>query len=371
MEKIHGLKIYRLFAAAIIGAAARTATAGAAAAGTTAIAVIIIVGRAAAVAAAAMLRAWLRSRTAMVMVTRVIFLAWREEFINREVKAREYLTWVFCAVAADTGVTAILLWHADIVCRHQQLDIALELDDGELTDCDNQLVAGGIQSQILTAEAAADRTRHFTQLARAAAMAWLGRINNTGIEQDRINSLEYSGWTVGALCKLAIHLVWAVLRGEDTRMTFAAKQDAALVIDRKTFQNTRTTNTGACLYRDLVVEADVNTVEAALECNRLDIHHSSQQLSRARLDAHCIAVDKALILDWQIYAKIAHAVTAAALVINLFCMHTNRFTETSCTIYWAGTHFFSHKKNLRIIECGRENLLHQPMRRSGLRLQIF
>ena len=151
----------------------------------------------------------------MVVVTAVILSAWREEFINREVKAREYLAWVFGAVAADTGITAILLRHTNIICRHQQLDIALELDDRELTNGDNQLVAGGIQSQILSPEAATDSTRHFTQVTRAAAMAGLAWGNNTGIQQDCINGFEHSSWTVGAFWKLAIHLVSVCHRQRD------------------------------------------------------------------------------------------------------------------------------------------------------------
>ncbi len=74
--KIHGLKIYRLFAAA-----------GTTAAGAAAVAVITSGRTAAVVTAAAILRAWLRSRAAVMVFTGVIFLARREELINREVKA--------------------------------------------------------------------------------------------------------------------------------------------------------------------------------------------------------------------------------------------------------------------------------------------
>ncbi len=285
---MRGTQLLRLITATSIAATAIS---------TAAVAAIIIGIAAGAATATALLGARLWNVTVLMMevLAIVVLLVWREEFFDWECKAGEYFAGIFCAVAANAGIAAILLRHTDIICRHKQLNIALKLDDRELTDGNNELVAGRIQCKILTAEAAADRTRHFAQLTAAATVTRLGWVDNACVEQDCINRFEHSGWTVGTLGELWVHLILRILGREDAHTAFTAKQDAALVIDRKTLQNTRTTDTGACFYGYLVEEANIDAVKAALECNRLNVHDSGQQLCGAWFHTDRIAINKALI----------------------------------------------------------------------------
>src|SRR5699024_11312967 len=95
-------------------------------------------------------------------------------------------------------------------------------------------------------------------------------------------------------------------------------------------------------------EPDIYAVESTPKSDRLYIHNCRKQLCRACFDTNCISIDKALFIHGKEYAQVPHTIAATALVINFFGMNTYRFPESCRSAERAGTHFFSHRKNLRL-----------------------
>ena len=78
----------------------------------------------------------------------------REKGVDGEVEAREDLARVL--LTADTAVRAVAPRQTYVVSGHEQLDVALEPDDRELTEGYEQLIAIVAEHEIVTAEARAD-----------------------------------------------------------------------------------------------------------------------------------------------------------------------------------------------------------------------
>ena len=75
----------------------------------------------------------------------------REKLVDRELEVCENLTGVL--LSANTAVRAVAARQADIKRRHEQLDIALQTNDRELTQGDEKLVSVIAQHQIVTVKA--------------------------------------------------------------------------------------------------------------------------------------------------------------------------------------------------------------------------
>lgn len=139
----------------------------------------------------------------------------REKFINRELEIRKNRAGILC-LAGGTAVRAVAARQTDIKCRHQQLDVTLQTDDGELPQRDKQLVALIVKHQIVSAKAMTERARHLTQRTAAAIAAGI-RLNDTCIEQNRVNDFNCSRLnrffqrtpsTYEKLCQLTPHPLW-------------------------------------------------------------------------------------------------------------------------------------------------------------------
>lgn len=83
----------------------------------------------------------------------VVIVPW-EKFIYREFKPFKNITGILRLTVCATAAGAFLDWHADIICRHQQLDIPLQTDNGKLAQRDIQFSDVGIQNDIITKHAA-------------------------------------------------------------------------------------------------------------------------------------------------------------------------------------------------------------------------
>lgn len=105
----------------------------------------------------------------LVEIARCAAPVLREKFLHREFKPVEHLAGILL-LAASTGAAAILGRHTDVVRRHEQLNVALQANDGELSQRDKQLFHAGIQNNII-AKQTAERFRHFAQITAAAAAA--------------------------------------------------------------------------------------------------------------------------------------------------------------------------------------------------------
>lgn len=117
-------------------------------AGIIAAAGIVIAAAAAAAAAIVIYAGTAGEQTACLVALR------REKGVDREVKAREDLARVL--LTADTAVRAVAPRQTYVVSGHEQLDVALEPDDRELTEGYEQLIAIVAEHEIVTAEARAD-----------------------------------------------------------------------------------------------------------------------------------------------------------------------------------------------------------------------
>ena len=78
----------------------------------------------------------------------------REKGVDGEVEAREDLARIL--LTADTAVRAVAPRQTYVVSGHEQLNVALEPDDRELTEGYEQLIAIVAEHEIVTAEARAD-----------------------------------------------------------------------------------------------------------------------------------------------------------------------------------------------------------------------
>lgn len=182
-----------------------------------------------------------------------------EELVDRELEVIENIARIL--LFATATCRAITFRQADVICRHKKLDVAFEADDGELTDGDVQTTHIFAQNDICT-EQLTNAIRHFRDLTAAAALET--RLYDLRVENDRVDNFDYGSRLVAALLKLNVGTTAHIARGENARAAFTAEQDDALVGDCKTFQNLRTTDGAARLYRDTIEESDINTVEASI-----------------------------------------------------------------------------------------------------------
>lgn len=209
----------------------------------------------------------------------------REKGIDREIEVREDLARVL--LSADTAVRAVAPRQAYVIRRHEQLNIALQPDNGELSQSDEQLVAIIAEHQIIPAKARADRTGHLMQRT-AAAVAARFRRDYARIQHDRVNDLNDRRRLVAVRPQLYIAPVLYILRGEDARAALAAKQHNALVEYRQAIHDARTTYYAADLALDTIEKADVNGIKTAVELYPLNIDRYAEQLGFTRLSHFCV-----------------------------------------------------------------------------------
>ena len=185
----------------------------------------------------------------------------REEGIDRELEAVKDLAGIF-GLTASARAVAVTLGHADVIRRHQQLNIAFQTHDRELTDGNKQTVARIAQIQFFAAKALADRSRNRIDFAAAAAA--IGRLYNLCFQQDGLDGFDHRSRIVGALHILIIRCIGRIARTKDARAAFAAEQDAALVVYCQTVEQTRAANRGVGLDRDAIEETNIDRVEATI-----------------------------------------------------------------------------------------------------------
>lgn len=229
---------------------------------------IVIAAAAVAIPTAAAVGITVATAAASVGITRIdeqpvgCILLGREKLVDRELEVGKNLTGIL--LPANTAVRAVAARQADVKCRHEQLDIALQADNSELAQGNEQLVAVVAQHQVIAAETRADRTRHFVQRTAAAIARGIGR-NNARVQQDRVNDLNDRSRFVAVRAKLDIVFILYKAGRENARAAFAAEQDHALVKHGKPVNDARTADHAADLAFNAVEEADVNRVEASVK----------------------------------------------------------------------------------------------------------
>ena len=99
----------------------------------------------------------------------VLIVPW-EKFIYREFKPFKDIAWILRLAICAAIAGAFLYRHADVICRHQQLDIPFQPDNGKLSQCDIQLAYIAIQNDVISKHAS-QRFRYLIQITAAAAAA--------------------------------------------------------------------------------------------------------------------------------------------------------------------------------------------------------
>ena len=202
----------------------------------------------------------------------------REKFGDREFKGFKKLTGILVFSAQAAVARAVLIRHAEIDLWHQELDVTLQLDDRELAEGDDELVAVCAQIERLALEAAADCRGHFVDLAPAAA----GWRTDPRFQKHGIDDFNNGARHIGLGRQLDIRRVLTEFGGENASAALAAEQDAALVVNRKTVDNGRPSNAGADLDSDPVEESDVDREKSAVELYLLDVDVDVKKLGTAR-----------------------------------------------------------------------------------------
>lgn len=278
----------------------------------------------------------------------------REKGVDGEVEVREYLARV--GFAADVAVRAVATRQADVVGRHEQLNVAFEADDGELAEGNEQLVAVVRQHKLIAAEARAQRARHIAKSTAAAVTAGF-RLDHTRVEHDGVYDLYDGCRAVAVRAQLYVRAVLDIARGEDACAALAAEQHNALVKHGQTVDDTRPADRAADLALDAIEEAAVNAVQTAVELHRLDVDLDAEQVGRTRLyGCDAAGIEHILRLARQVNADVAQAFLAAAGVVDLARVYAHGLTERAAGCGCAAlivertgaADFISHEISLRI-----------------------
>ena len=257
-----------------------------------------------------------------------------EELIHGEFDVAENLTGVILAAAAG----ALLVGHAVIIHRHQKLSLALQANDGELTQGDIDPLAFAAEAQV-AAEAGADAGRDLGELAVTGTA--LADVHQLHIEHDGIYGLHNSGRQVALADVLLVQRLKGGFRAENLGVTLAAEENDALVKNGKAADLHRTGGAHKGIRGYAVEIADVYSIEAAVKADWFHIDVHVQQLRGSGLDADG-AVNGALRALRGVEAKIFDTVLITAAIINLFRVYAHGLPDTGGILHGTGHDLFRH-----------------------------
>lgn len=143
----------------------------------------------------------------------------REELVHGEAHLLEQVAGVVARRAALLG------GHAEIVHRHEHLDVAHELYDGEDPDGhEDELAVPSVaeMAAVPFADAVGDVAAAAAAVALAAAVA---RVHHTGGQDDGVGDLDAAARHVAGGHFLLVVLVGDELAAEDLDVAFTAVQD--------------------------------------------------------------------------------------------------------------------------------------------------
>ncbi len=148
------------------------------------------------------------------------------------------------------------------------------------------------------------------------------------------NHFYDSGRFIAVGAKLNIGAVFDEAGREYACSAFAAEEYYAFVKYRKAVYDAGTSYSTAYLAFNLIEEADINGIEAAVKLYPLNVDPNTEQLGRAGLYGYDASrIEQFLSFAAEIHANISQAFFAAAGVIHLACVYAYCFTETACACY--------------------------------------
>ena len=266
--------------------------------------------------------------TVLAVGLRKIAFLWREKFIHRELEVLEKSTRIL-------GVTsAFLVGHTEIIGRHQQLDVPLQLDDAELAQRNVKLTAFvGNHQIIVTASAAV--SRYLGNGIIAAGIQYLAA------QHHGINHFHNSHRQIGALQILNILRAGDKVRTENTRAAFTAEQHGTFVVDGQTTNSLWPANAAEGIQRYFVEITHINRKKATVIGYGLYVDIGPQQFCSFGLDVDGVFQDR-LGRCGEIDANVFQAFFFAAGVVNFPRMDANSLTRRGIPAERAGGNLFRH-----------------------------
>ena len=264
-----------------------------------------------------------------------------EELLHGEADVLEELAGVLVGAAA-AGAGAVLVGHAVVEHRHEQLAVPLQADDGELAQGHKGAAVVVAHGQ-LAAEALAHAGGNLADVAVAAAV--LAALHQLGVQDDGVHGLHHGHGHVALLQHLAVQGVDAHLGGEDLGVALAAEEDDPFVKHAQALYLHRTGAGAVGVEGDAVEKAHIHRVEAAVEHNGLHVDVRVEKLGLAPLDG-LGAVENVLAGHGGVEAQILDAVLVAAAVKDLLGMDTNGLAVVLHAGNRAGYDTFGHSWNL-------------------------
>jgi len=243
-----------------------------------------------------------------------------EELVDREGDTLEKLAGVFAGGAA--AGRAVLIGHAVIEDGDEQLGIAFEADDRELSqgnECSSVLVAHGQ----LAAEALAHAGGNLADITVAAAVS--AAIDELGVEYDGIDGFHHGDREVAAFEHLAVKGINAHFGGEDFRAALAAEENDAFIEDAKPFDLDGPGAGAVDVKGDAVEKAHIHGIESTVEDHGFHIDIGIEQLGFAALNGLSTAEDVLAGLG-RVEAQVFDAVLIAAAIEDFFRMDANGLT---------------------------------------------
>ena len=235
-----------------------------------------------------------------------VALLGREKLVDREAHLAEQV-----AGAVGGRAAALLARHAEIVHRHQHLDVADQLHDGEDAQRNIDVAAVGVVAEIAAvavADVGRDAAASAAAPASAVAAAAAARLGNARGEDDRLGDVDDAARQIAGGQLLRIAVVLAVLAREHLDVALAAVEDHLFLEYADTGdRRARAGASGVHIHRDLKEEGQVAGIVAAIERQRLDVDVCGDDLRPPGPYRYRIIHDL-LVTRRKIYAQILQAV---------------------------------------------------------------
>ena len=181
-----------------------------------------------------------------------------------ERNARKHFAGVFRAAGA---VAAFLGGDGVVENGNDQLRIALQTDDRELTQCYIQTAALAGEHQLIVKHAADGSGQLQSCIVAALAVA---DILNLGAEHHWIEHFDYSSGTIGVNAGQTVGLVQPGIGAVNVGTAVFSAQDGALGENGQAIQRSRARSADGGVSQNAVVESDVDAIMVLIEGYRFD-----------------------------------------------------------------------------------------------------
>ncbi len=243
----------------------------------------------------------------------------RKELVGGEVKAVKELAGVV------GGGDAFFLREAEVVGRHEHLDVALELDDGKNAERDVDVV-GGVEELELAAKPSANALRDMA-IQAAAIIAFA---TNLCGQANWLSDLHSGLGKISKRCRVEVQVVVALAGVKNLDFAVAAEENDLLCEDRQAIHADRA---GRRRHKhievDLEEECHVDRVKALIEGDGLEVDVDRENIRGFNSHRASLIYDMLAGLG-EVDAQIIEAILIGARVVDAKGIDANRFLETSC-----------------------------------------